>query len=202
MASRKRVRPSRRSAHRSSNTRGQPNCREQQSLSLAEALALAAACLTFVVIFALALARGAPVLRPFGTPSRPVSDTVESQNSEPGSGRSLPIPGSTEFTCARPIVVDGDTLRCGQRRVRLASIDAPELPGHCRRGRVCTPGDPFASTDNLRRLVGDGRVECKAVDTDRYGRTVAFCYASGSNLSCAQVRAGAAVVRYGALSCS
>lgn len=44
--------------------------------------------------------------------------------------------------CVSPTVVDGDTLRCGSTRIRLSSIDAPELPGHCRPGRECTPGDP------------------------------------------------------------
>jgi endonuclease YncB( thermonuclease family) len=58
------------------------------------------------------------------------------------------------FQCPAPAVVDGDTLRCGDRRVRLYGIDAPELPGHCRPGRACTPGNPYASTDNLRRLIG------------------------------------------------
>src|ERR1700712_1173347 len=47
-------------------------------------------------------------------------------------------------------VVDGDTLRCGNERVRLLGIDAPELPGHCRIGRACAPGDPYASTASLQ----------------------------------------------------
>ena len=38
-------------------------------------------------------------------------------------------------------IVDGDTIHaCGQR-VRLAAIDAPELPGHCNPGMHWTPGD-------------------------------------------------------------
>lgn len=31
--------------------------------------------------------------------------------------------------CAHPAVHDGDTIRCGRERVRLANIDAPELEG-------------------------------------------------------------------------
>ncbi len=57
------------------------------------------------------------------------------------------------FTCRSPYVVDGDTLRCGSERVRLAGIDAPEMPGHCRPGRECTAGDAFASRDGLQALV-------------------------------------------------
>jgi len=103
--------------------------------------------------------------------------------------------------CVSPTVVDGDTLRCGSTRIRLSSIDAPELPGHCRPGRECTPGDPYASTGNLRSLVGGQTVECRQVDTDHYGRAVAFCSANGRDLSCAQVEGGFAVRRYGSLTC-
>jgi hypothetical protein len=34
----------------------------------------------------------------------------------------------------------------------MQGIDDPEMPGHFRPGRRCTAGDPFASTENLRRL--------------------------------------------------
>jgi endonuclease YncB( thermonuclease family) len=105
------------------------------------------------------------------------------------------------FICSNPVVVDGDTLRCGERRVRLAGIDAPELPGHCRVGRQCVPGDPFASRENLSRLTRGGAVTCRQTDIDGYGRTVARCSAGNVDLSCAQLNDGAALPRYGAISC-
>lgn len=105
------------------------------------------------------------------------------------------------FACPNVRVVDGDTLRCGDRRVRLQGIDAPEMPGHCRRGRQCTPGDPVASTRNLQSLVGRGPLTCRATDTDRYGRTVARCHAGDVDLSCEQVRSGHAVKRYAPIRC-
>lgn len=108
---------------------------------------------------------------------------------------------SPSFACPSPRVVDGDTLRCGSVRVRLAHIDAPELPGHCNPGRTCTPGDPYASTANLTRLIGSSPVECRSIDRDRYGREVAYCSARGRDLSCAQVAGGFAVERYGRLTC-
>ncbi|WP_363738969.1 thermonuclease family protein [Sphingobium sp. LMA1-1-1.1] len=80
-------------------------------------------------------------------------------------------------------------------------MDAPELPGHCRPGRECTPGDPYASTANLQSLVSGQAVECRQIDTDHYGRAVARCSAKGRDLSCAQVQGGFAVKRYGSLSC-
>ncbi len=105
------------------------------------------------------------------------------------------------FVCSSAEITDGDTLRCGDLRVRLYGIDAPELPGHCRPGRSCTPGDPYASTENLRRLVGSAPLQCRQLDIDRYGRTVARCSAGPQDLSCGQIKGGYAVRRYGWIWC-
>ena len=46
------------------------------------------------------------------------------------------VPAATP--CRAAYVIDGDTIACATGpRIRLASIDAPELPGHCRTGRRC-----------------------------------------------------------------
>lgn len=56
-------------------------------------------------------------------------------------------------------VTDGDTIRCRGERIRLLGIDTPELPGHCRQGRDCVPGDPVASTLSLdTAMVGTIRI--------------------------------------------
>lgn len=84
-------------------------------------------------------------------------------------------------------VTDGDTIRCGEERIRLLGIDAPELPGHCRRGRDCAPGDPVASTESLKAgMTGALRIE--RVDGDRYGRTLALVAGDRGDLSCWQLR--------------
>lgn len=111
-------------------------------------------------------------------------------------------PPPAALDCRAPYVTDGDTLRCGQTWVRLAGIDAPELPGHCEAGRVCTPGDPVASRESLRALVAAGPIQCRRIETDRFGRAVAHCMANGRDLSCDQVRAGQAVGRYGVIVCA
>lgn len=103
-------------------------------------------------------------------------------------------PGANEETITDCRVVDGDTLRCGAERVRLLAIDAPELPGHCRRGRNCAPGDPAASTNALQTAL-TGRLTILRVGTDRYGRTLAAVSANGRDLSCRQLRAGQALYR-------
>lgn len=105
------------------------------------------------------------------------------------------------FQCKAVEVIDGDTFRCDGRRIRLQGIDAPELAGHCRPGRHCTPGDGIASTESLSRLIAWKTVECEPIDVDNYGRTVARCFAGQKDLSCAQLEARHAVRRYGSIIC-
>lgn len=105
------------------------------------------------------------------------------------------------FQCGSIRVIDGDTFDCGSIRIRLSGIDAPELPGHCRQGRQCTQGAPYAAMQNLQNLVAVGSVQCHKADTDRYGRTVARCTSNGVDLSCGQLSAGQAVRRYGYILC-
>lgn len=83
-------------------------------------------------------------------------------------------------------VTDGDTIRCGDERIRLLAIDAPEKPGACRRGRNCAPGDPVASTESLRSaMVGPLRIN--RVGNDRYGRTLGAVSGAKGDLSCWQL---------------
>jgi endonuclease YncB( thermonuclease family) len=91
-------------------------------------------------------------------------------------------------------VVDGDTLRCGKERIRLLGIDAPELPGHCRPGRRCAPGDPFASRSSLEAALGRP-LNIRRVGKDRYGRTLALVSGANGDLSCWQLLHGQATYK-------
>lgn len=86
--------------------------------------------------------------------------------------------------------IDGDTIRCGKEHIRLTAIDAPEMPGHCRQGRDCAPGDPFASKAALAADLSSGTVAIHRLETDHYGRTVADVYVDGRSLSCRQLAGG------------
>lgn len=91
------------------------------------------------------------------------------------------------------VVIDGDTLKCGSEHIRLLGIDAPELPGHCRKGRVCVAGDPYTSRDSLQAVIRSGPARIQRVGKDRYGRTLAEVWSGGRNLSCWQIKQRAAV---------
>lgn len=90
------------------------------------------------------------------------------------------------IACTAPTVHDGDTLRCGQDRVRLFGVDAPEV----RRGQ--TPAQPlsYEARDLLIELTR-GRTACRVVDMDRYGRHVGKCWSSASpDINAALIRSG------------
>lgn len=109
--------------------------------------------------------------------------------------------GMDTLRCQNPYIIDGDTFSCNNKRIRLAGIDAPEMPGHCKEGRRCTEGDPYAAKDFLHSL-SRGLVICHAVDIDGYGRLVARCEANDRDLSCAMVESSHAIRRYGSINCS
>ncbi|MFP4519329.1 MAG: thermonuclease family protein [Oceanicaulis sp.] len=111
-----------------------------------------------------------------------------------GAGRGSAI----ECTAVR--VIDGDTLDCAGVRIRLTGIDAPELPGHCREGRRCVDGDPYAARTALQRFAAQG-LTCTPDGADSYGRTLARCEADGRDAACALLAAGHAERRYGRISC-
>lgn len=109
-----------------------------------------------------------------------------------------------QFQCVSPTHHDGDAIKCeniGTKSMRLYAIDAPEMPGACRRGRDCTPGDPFKSRDNLTRITANKPVRCRVRGIDHYKRYVVQCYAASVDISCAQVRDRQAVERYTKLEC-
>jgi endonuclease YncB( thermonuclease family) len=98
-----------------------------------------------------------------------------------------------QFNCVVSRVTDGDTFRCSDgTRVRLSSIDTPEMPGSCRPGRNCAPGDPFAAKAELQRLIAGKTVQCEPVGTS-YNRIAAWCSVDGIDLSCAMYRGGYAI---------
>ena len=89
-------------------------------------------------------------------------------------------------------VIDADTVDVGGVRVRLFGIDAPEI------GQTCTdaggadwPCGDWAA-QQVTQLYQGHSAQCAAVDTDRYGRTVARCSVQGLDIGAILVGAGLA----------
>ena len=87
--------------------------------------------------------------------------------------------------CASPIVHDGDSLRCGRERIRIANIDAPELPDspkcHDARTRYawCDYRLGAASREALSAFIARGPVAIERLGNDPYGRTLARLSVNG-----------------------
>jgi endonuclease YncB( thermonuclease family) len=87
-------------------------------------------------------------------------------------------------------IVDGETLRLGDRTVRLAGINAPERGQGCAdpQGRAFDCG--AAAAEALSRLVNGRSVLCLVAGRDRFGRGLAQCTAGGAELNAGLVTAG------------
>jgi endonuclease YncB( thermonuclease family) len=100
---------------------------------------------------------------------------------------------TTQTVSGAARVVDGDTVKIGDTRIRLFGIDAPEHDQTCRdaQGRDWNCG--VKATDALRARIGDRPISCTPRDTDRYGRTVAVCRLDGVDLNAWMATGGWAV---------
>ena len=88
--------------------------------------------------------------------------------------------------------IDGDTIDVGGTRIRLHAIDAPETDQMC--GSSDSPAWPCGEwVRSETRALFDGKTaRCVALDTDRYGRTVARCTVEGRDMGEVLVSAGLA----------
>jgi micrococcal nuclease len=112
---------------------------------------------------------------------------------------------SAAWLCLTPIVHDGDTIRCGNERVRLANIDAPELAGsprcaperieqlaHGRNPAWCDDALAEQSRAALTTFLASGQVSIRSVARDRYGRLIAYVSVAGTDAGEYLMRTGLA----------
>ncbi len=83
-------------------------------------------------------------------------------------------------------VVDGETLRLGDRVLRLYGLDAPARGQAC--GTVSDCGGMAAN--ELARLVRDRALECRIQGQDRFGRAFGICRAGGVEVNASLVASG------------
>jgi micrococcal nuclease len=90
---------------------------------------------------------------------------------------------------------DGDTIRCGDERIRLMAISAADDPASrpCRERRrfyVCDRAAFLRGKAAMAALIVNRRVHVRRFGTDDYGRTIAIVSAGGVNINCAMLASG------------
>ena len=82
----------------------------------------------------------------------------------------------------RCLAIDGDTLVCNHRKVRLTNVYAAEL----------NQAGGYAAKRRLQLIVSSGEVVLRPYGQDRYGRTLAEVYVNGRRIEQADIgpRAG------------
>jgi hypothetical protein len=72
----------------------------------------------------------------------------------------------------RCLAIDGDTLVCNHRKVRLTNVYAPEM----------NEAGGATAKRRLQSVIGAGEVTLKPFGQDRYGRTLAEVYVGGRRI--------------------
>ena len=93
------------------------------------------------------------------------------------------------FADIQPIIIDGDTIRIGEERIRFSGIDAPEINQTC----IFEGVEVFCGKISKSLLVDKTfleQVKCISEGKDQYNRTLAECFVNGESLSRYLVRQG------------
>lgn len=105
----------------------------------------------------------------------------------------LSLPAFAESDFSGPVrVVDGDTIRVGQTRVRLQGIDAPESGQRCGSAGIGVWSCGDWVTAQVRERYEGRMAACRFIELDRYARSVAVCSVGGEDIGGTLVREGLA----------
>ena len=98
---------------------------------------------------------------------------------------------SNNLFASHVTVIDGDTIRLGDVKIRFSGIDAPEINQTC----VASEGKVACgkiSKDILIAKVTNNKISCSDEGKDVYGRILGECFVNGESLSSYLVREGVA----------
>ena len=96
---------------------------------------------------------------------------------------------SNNLFASHVTVIDGDTIRLGDVKIRFSGIDAPEINQTCfaSEGKVACGK---ISRDLLIEKVTNNKISCTDEGKDFYGRVLGECFVNGESLSAYLVREG------------
>ena len=98
-------------------------------------------------------------------------------------------------------VIDGDTIKIKNNKIRLFGIDAPESKQQCQKPWLSISFLKFnknyqcgkISTNKLKSKINNKLIICKSDNKDRYNRFIAECYKDKKNINRWMVLNGYAV---------
>ena len=98
-------------------------------------------------------------------------------------------------------VVDGDTIKIENKKIRLFGIDAPEKKQKCKKTYLTISFMSFTkdymcgevSTQKLIKKINKQKLNCNILDVDRYKRLIGECFKRNINLNSWMVSNGYAV---------
>ena len=96
---------------------------------------------------------------------------------------------SNNLFASHVTIIDGDTIRLGDVKIRFSGIDAPEINQTC----VASEGKVACgkiSRDLLIEKVTNNKISCTDEGKDFYGRVLGECFVNGESLSAFLVREG------------
>ena len=96
---------------------------------------------------------------------------------------------SNNLFASHVTIIDGDTIRLGDVKIRFSGIDAPEINQTC----VASEGKVACgkiSKDILIAKVTNNKISCTDEGKDVYGRVLGECFVNGESLSSYLVREG------------
>ncbi len=111
---------------------------------------------------------------------------------------------NSEEIYGTPKIIDGDTVHINSKKIRLESIDAPEIRQQCQKVFLkisAIIGFSFKknyscgviSKNKLADKINKYKINCISSGRDRYNRYLATCYKGKINLNKWMVRNGLAV---------
>ena len=96
---------------------------------------------------------------------------------------------SNNLLASHVTVIDGDTIRLGDVKIRFSGIDAPEINQTCVASEGKVAGGKI-SRDLLIVKVTNNKISCTDEGKDFYGRVLGECFVNGESLSSYLVREG------------